>query len=202
MAWADDGYTRLVRWLKVLLPLAALALLSTVFLLSESKEASQDIPYSDIEIGEDGLIERVVEPSFAGATERGDLIAFVAASARPEGVGLGRLDATDFRGRIDLTTGGNITFRSDTAIVDQPDGVARLQGDVVIVSSFGYVVETGGLTTYLNDTRAESDGQITGHGPAGRFAAGKLVMTSATGGGDVEMVFTDGVKLVYEPRSD
>ena len=202
MAWADDGYSRLISWLKILFPVAALGLLSTVFLLSESNEATLDIPYSDIELDEEGLIERVVDPSFAGATERGDLIAFVADDARPVGEGLGRIAATQFRGRLDLTDGGNITFVSNTAIVDQPQGFARLTGDVVITSSQGYVTQTQSLTASLNETRLESDGPITGTGPVGRFSAGRMVMTGEADGSDLQLLFTDGVNLVYQPQSD
>ncbi|EAQ03941.1 hypothetical protein OB2597_11876 [Pseudooceanicola batsensis HTCC2597] len=202
MAWAEDGYSRLVNWLKILLPLAALALLSTVFLLSETQEAQMELPYADVEAGGDGLAERVLKPSFSGATERGDLIAFVAESARPVGTGLGALSAENFQGRIDLVSGGDITFRSDEALLDQPEGTAELAGSVVVVSSTGYTVETAGLTAWLNDVRAESSGEIRGEGPPGRFVAGRMVVTGDADLSDVQMVFTDGVKLVYEPESD
>ena len=48
----DDGgrHTRIVRWLKVALPLAALALLSTLFLVSNRIGGDIDLPYSEGEI--------------------------------------------------------------------------------------------------------------------------------------------------------
>ncbi|WP_407493969.1 LPS export ABC transporter periplasmic protein LptC [Pseudooceanicola sp. MF1-13] len=202
MARADDGYTRLVGWLKILLPLAALGLLSTVFLFSESNEATLEIPYSAIELDQDGLVERIVEPSFAGATDDGDLVSFVAASARPEGEGLGRIAASEFRGKLDLRAGSTITFDADTAIVDQPDGTARLQGNVVIVSSQGYRAETSALTADLRETMLESDDTITGQTPFGDFTAGRMVITGDAQGDHLQLVFTDGVNLVYQPKSD
>lgn len=202
MPWADDGYSRLISWLKILFPVAALGLLSTVFLLSESNEASLEIPFSNIEVNDEGLVERIVEPSFAGATERGDLISFVAESARPEGEGMGRIAATDFRGRLDLNDGSNVTFRSDQALVDQPGGTARLEGNAVIVSSIGYTAETQALTAYLDNTRLESDSQIIGKGPLGQFTAGRMIMTQSKEGSDLQLLFTDGVKLIYRPSSD
>jgi len=202
MARADDGYTRLVGWLKILLPLAALGLLSTVFMLSESNEATLDIPYSDIEVDEDGLVERIVEPSFAGATDNGDLISFIADSARPQGEGLGRIAASTFRGKLDLKNGGNITFDADTAIVDQPEGTARLEGQVVIISSQGYRADTNALTADLRNTRLESDDTINGQTPFGDFTAGRMVITGDENGDNLQLLFTDGVKLVYQPQSD
>ena len=43
--------TRTVRWLRVLLPLAALAMLSTLFLFSRGGDSESQIPYADVEIG-------------------------------------------------------------------------------------------------------------------------------------------------------
>ena len=206
MAWAEDGYSRAIRWLKLALPLAALGLLSTVFMLSESNEASLEIPYSNIELDDEGLVERIVEPSFAGATERGDLITFTAQSARPEGEGVGVITASDVRGQLDLRSGGDITFRADSATLDQPAGTARMRGGVVVTSSAGYEARTEGLIAYLDDTRLESDSRIDGQGPMGTFTAGRMVVTAtpegAGTGEDVQLLFTDGVKLVYRPGSD
>ena len=198
---AGDGYTRLVGWLKIVLPLAALGLLSTVFLLSETNEVRDDLPFADVPIGENGLSERVLRPTFAGASETGDLIAFVAETARPVGEGTGSVLADDLRARIDLTTGGTITFRSDTATLDQAASVARLQGGVVIVSSQGYRVETEELTAGMDALYAETAGEVRGEGPPGEFLAGRMVLRQDGEGGDARLHFTDGVKLVYLPAS-
>ncbi|WP_136636213.1 LPS export ABC transporter periplasmic protein LptC [Pseudooceanicola onchidii] len=199
---AGDRYSRLVGGLKIILPLAALGLLSTVFLLSRTQEVRQDLPFADIQPGEDGLRERVLRPTFAGATEDGDLIAFVAETARPIGEGLGSVQADDVRARIDLTSGGTITFRSDTATMAQTRGEAELQGGVVIVSSQGYRVETEKLTAGMDELYAETEGEVHGEGPPGRFVAGRMVLRASEQGGDAQLHFTDGVKLVYLPRSE
>jgi lipopolysaccharide export system protein LptC len=199
---ARDGYTRLVSWLKIILPLAALGLLSTVFMLSRTQEVRQDLPFADIRVGENGLSERVLRPTFAGASEEGDLIAFVAETARPVGEGLGSIEAADIRARIDLVEGGTITFRSDSAMMAEPSGLAELKGGVVIVSSSGYRVETEVLMAGMDRVYAESPGEVHGEGPAGRFVAGRMVLQSRDAGGDVRLRFTDGVKLVYLPASD
>ena len=202
MAWAQDTHTRVVGWLKVLLPLAALGILSTVFLLSRTHEVQQELPYADIDIGKDGLAERVLRPTFAGSTENGDLIAFVADTAKPVGEGLDKVSAEDVRARIDLNTGGTITFRSDSALMDEPAGKAQLHGGVVIISSTGYRVETEELTAGMDALYAETAGEVHGEGPPGRFVAGKLVMKTDKAGGDLQMHFTGGVKLVYLPKSE
>lgn len=200
MARADDGYTRLVGWLKIILPLAALGLLSTVFLFSQSKEATLEIPYSDIEVDENGLVERIIEPNFAGATANGNLISFVAESAKPIGEGMDRIAAQVFRGKLELKDGDHVTFESDTATVDQVAGVARLQGNAVVVASQGYTANSYALTAFLEESRLESDDLITGDTPFGTYRAGKMVLTTDQDGNHMHMVFTDGVKLIYQPE--
>ena len=45
-----DRHSRVVSWLKVLFPLIALALLSTLFLLSRAIDPGQAIPFAEKEV--------------------------------------------------------------------------------------------------------------------------------------------------------
>ena len=49
MAVADNTYSRVVGWLKILLPLGALALLSTLFLFARGIAPVGEIPYAELE---------------------------------------------------------------------------------------------------------------------------------------------------------
>ena len=49
MAAATNFHSAIVGWLKILLPLAALMLLSTLFLFARSTAPSDDIPFADID---------------------------------------------------------------------------------------------------------------------------------------------------------
>ena len=71
----------------------------------------------------------------------------------------------------------------------------------MIVSSSGYTAETETLRAGLRDLFAETDGQIHAEGPLGRFVAGRMRLTAEEDGETVQMLFTDGVKLVYLPQS-
>ena len=48
----DDGYSALVAWLKTLLPIAALGLLSTIFLFSGKVDVTQSLPYAEHNVAE------------------------------------------------------------------------------------------------------------------------------------------------------
>ena len=103
--------------------------------------------------------------------------------------------------RIDLLRGAQINITSVIGTVDDIQGVAILEGDVVLTSSTGYRVTTEMLTTSMREIAAESDGPISGNGPPGKLDAGKMTLSSDSQTGDVHLLFTNGVKLIYDPRN-
>ncbi len=73
-----DRYTRLISWLKVLFPLAALGLLSTLFLLSRAIDPGQAIPFAEKEVQDRLRDQQITGPFFTGATSEGDELSFYA----------------------------------------------------------------------------------------------------------------------------
>ncbi|MEO0504251.1 MAG: hypothetical protein AAFZ14_13070, partial [Pseudomonadota bacterium] len=69
-----DRYSRFVAWLKVLLPLAALALLSTLFLLSRNTDPIAAVPFADDELLDRVRDEQITGPFFSGTTTDGDRV--------------------------------------------------------------------------------------------------------------------------------
>ena len=202
MPWRENFYSRMVAWLKVLLPLTALALLSTLFLFSRNIDPTTTIPFTTINLTERARDERITAPEFAGVTEQGHRIAFHAATARPDPDTPARATADTLDARIDLNSGGVITFRADGGSVDDTSDRATLIGNVIIESSTGYVVETDTLISGMRRVHAETPGPIQGTGPPGDFTAGRMLMTDMADTGDepaIHLLFTDGVKLLYDP---
>lgn len=199
MALRDSLRSRVINWLKILLPLTALGLLSTLFLLSRTIDPTRPIPADRADLESRTGSQQINEPTFAGATEDGHLVAFVAASARVDPEQPERVIADTMAAKIDLATGGQINITSMLGTVSDVEGIAILQGDVVLTSSTGYRIETEELTTSMREIAAESAGAISGTGPPGQLDAGKMTMTSDPETGDVHLFFTNGVKLIYDP---
>ena len=197
----DGLRSRVITWLKILLPLTALALLSTLFLLSRTVDPTKSIPVSRADLESRTGSQQITEPSFAGATEEGHLVAFVAANARVDPNQPERVIAQTMSARIDLLRGAQINITSFVGTVDDIQGIAILEGDVVLTSSTGYRVTTEILTTSMREIAAESDGPISGNGPPGKLDAGKMTLSSDSQTGDVHLLFTNGVKLIYDPRN-
>jgi lipopolysaccharide export system protein LptC len=191
-------YTRLIRWLKVLLPLSALILLSTLFLLSRPHDTEIDIPFAAALNKGEAAREQVTAPFYEGITPRGDTVSITAAWAQPtqdDGV----LDIETLTARMRFAAGGVMNISANTAQIDDADQTMILRGEVEIDSSTGYLIQTSELHSALDRIAAHTTGPVTATGPAGSLQAGRLEIAPAQNGADMQLLFTDGVKLVYLP---
>lgn len=194
-----DRYSRLIAWLKVLLPLAALALLSTVFLLSRNIDAIGAIPFAETEIQERLRDEQITEPFFSGSTRGGDQITFSARSVR---LGDGQSNRTeDLSVDIVLASGASVSLSSGEGSFDVQGARLTLQNNVIIATSNGYNLKSETLTTSFDDLSIVSPGPVTGESPIGTLHAGKLRLERLPESETVHLNFTNGVKLVYLPQS-
>ncbi|KHQ53485.1 MULTISPECIES: hypothetical protein [Mameliella] len=199
MRRGDGLYSRVIAWLKILLPLVALAMLSTLFFLSRSTEPLQDVPFVEA-LQRNVAREQVSAPYYAGTTTKGDVLTMTARSVRPEGDG--QIIADELEARMRLTDGSELRLDAVEATLRDRNQLAHLQGGVRIESSQGYVLRTEGLMSRLDEIAAESIGPVSGEGPVGRFEAGHLKIAPSGEEGAVQMVFSGGVKLVYQPPKE
>jgi len=194
-----DLYSRMVALFKVLLPLAALAILSTVFLLSRSVDPTATIPFAEQDMADRMRDQQVTAPFFSGTTSKGDEIMVTASVARPGGPNA-PAEATDLDAQITMVDGTRLTLRSDTGSVAVDQDIATFEGHVKITTSTGYVVLTETLHATLSGITANTPGQVDGTGPLGEFTAGNMQIDTKTEGGPVHMLFNNGVKLIYDPK--
>jgi lipopolysaccharide export system protein LptC len=194
-----DRYSRMVTFLKVILPLAALALLSTLFLISRGVNTEATIPFADHEIEERMRGQQITAPYFSGTTSQGDEITVTASIARPGGPTSPAI-ATDLVAVISTADGGRMTLSSDSGAVQLESDMASFSGNVEITSAAGLQVTTDLLNATLSGLSADSPGPVRATGPIGALNAGTMQLQTKTQGGPLHMLFNNGVKLVYDPR--
>ncbi|MDX2483551.1 MAG: hypothetical protein QNK42_07810 [Pseudodonghicola sp.] len=194
-----DRYSRFVAYLKVILPLAALALLSTLFLLSSGSDPEVTLPFARQEIEERVRAQQITAPFFSGTTSDGDEITVSARLARPFGSG-GLAEAEELHARMKMAQGGLIVLRSDTGAVDPATDAAQFVGGVEITTSTGFVVRTERLDATIDTFRASSPGEVRALGPVGDLTAGQMEIGAKNPGEPMHMIFKNGVKLIYDPQ--
>lgn len=196
-----DLYSRFVRYLKILLPLAALALLSTLFLLSRNMDLDATIPFSEQEIADRLRGQQVTQPFFTGVTDNDGQITVTASVASPQSDGR-PAQATNLRAKVTTLEGVVITMQASTGTLERGTDLATFLGDVVIETSSGYLLETEELQAALSGLTGEAPGTLVGSGPPGRFQAGSMELFTKNDGVDVHTLFKNGVKLLYDPKEN
>ena len=194
-----DRYSRTVAYLKVLLPLTALALLSTLFLISRGIDTEAVIPFAQKEIEERMRGQQVTAPFFSGTTSQGDQIMVTASTARPGSSSGNGATANDLQAEIRMATGGQMTLASESGSVYPDQDRALFKGNVILTSADGLVVETEELESALSAVSAESPGPVRATGPLGVLTAGQMLVRAESEGAPVQLLFKNRVKLVYDP---
>ncbi|QFT58172.1 Lipopolysaccharide-assembly, LptC-related [Sulfitobacter sp. THAF37] len=195
-----DLHSRMVSLLKVLFPLLALALLSTLFLLSRKVDPDSVIPFADKEIQDRLRDQQVTGPFFSGTTADGDQISFSAEKLTTPQNEVGANRAEDVRIVMDLAGGTNLTLNARVAHFELPKDRAELEGNVVIETSTDYRIESDRLTTQMTELDVRSPGPVQAQGPMGTLNAGSMTIASPEQGQAAQLIFKDGVKLVYNPK--
>jgi lipopolysaccharide export system protein LptC len=198
MSRLTDRRTRFVTWLKVLLPLVALGLLSTLFLLARTTDPDLAIRYSDVDVSELSKDQQVTGPAYAGITRDGASVSVTARTVRPQAGEPGMLNAATVAGRLELQSGTTADMTAPAAVIDVDGDLLRFAGGVAILSSDGYRFETETLLASLATTDIRAETPVRATGPQGTLDAGAMHVTQGEDGGYVA-VFTGGVRLLYTP---
>lgn len=191
----ENFYSQFVGFLKVTLPLAALILMSTVFLFARAPSPETTIPYAEIQ-------EIAREPGlsgaqFSGVADDGSVISLTVRNTRP----VGDITTADtLLAGIDTVDGTRIDISAGTGEINNSAQTARLTGLARMVTSNGYEMETAGFTANFSTGRIVSEGALEVQAPFGALAAGNLVIETPEGTDEQVMLFQNGVRLVYTPQ--
>jgi lipopolysaccharide export system protein LptC len=198
MAVHDNRYSRIVGWLKVLLPLAALSLLSTVFLFARNSGTDTTLPYAEIaDIAQD---PRISDPSFAGIADDGSVVGINARTIRPDPDRENMFMIADLEMNIDATDGTRIVVTAGDGVFDGAAQVITLDNLARVTTTSGYSMETNGLVADLGSGTVESVGALEVRTPFGELTAGGMRIAAGPDGTGTQMVFNQGVRLLYRPQ--
>lgn len=195
----DNPHSRWVAWLKVALPLAALAILSTLFLVADRRGSGDAIPYSDVQLDRIVNEGRIANPSYAGVAPGGAAVTLSADEAWPEDASRETMLASNVIGAWETSDGARVALSSDAARLTGGGGRALLEGDVSIRDAQGYRLRSEALEIDLETADVVSPGPVSGTSPVGEIAAGSMRVVQKEG--EPRLTFSDGVKLIYDPAT-
>lgn len=200
MAQSFASYSRVVAWLKILLPLSALALLSTLFLFSRSIDPEQSIPFADVDVKQLAREPRITAPEFSGMTADGAAITISASTAKADPTNLETATIDRLVAEFQTPDGAEVTAQADQGAIEDAR-VARLAGNVHIQTSSGYRISTEELVSDLDKTLITSGGAVVASGPLGEIKAGQMIVSLQNQTGTSMLVFKNGIKVLYDPKN-
>ena len=193
----DKWHSRLVSVLKVLLPLIALVLLSTLFLFSRKINPEDAIPYASVDV-EDRLRDpKMTDAGFAGMTSDGASLSIQAGEAKQTTEG-GALKVV--QGFLQTPDGAKTDLASAAVALNSAQKMIELTDGAELRAANGYVVQAQGLGVSTDTTRVESRGAISAIGPGGQLTADHMVLSQQGAAGPYLLVFNGKVRLLYQPQ--
>ncbi len=192
---AGDGRSRVVRALKLALPLAALGLAAAIFLVPRP-DLRSGFDFSGVRYdGSDGL--RLLNPRFTGRAPGGQPFVLRADWALPDSpdptsIGLGPLT-----GEFGVREGSRLTLAADGGEMRPKDERLRLDGRVRLGLDALYSLESGEVNVDMAAQTLRAAGPVAGQGPQGDIAAGS--MRAARRGESHYVWFEDRVRVRIDP---
>ncbi len=196
-----DTHSRLIAWLKIALPLMALAILSTLFLVARTIDPEDAIPYAEVDVEERLREPRMTDPTYAAVTEDGAALTLAATEARPDAGANGSGTARMLIGRLETPDGVTSDLTAGSVRLDAPAQTVVLGEGVEVQQSNGWMLTTESLVVRLDRTDIQSESRVEAVGPVGNLSADSLHLSETEGQtGQYLLVFNGAVKLIYQPR--
>src|SRR6056297_3124 len=192
-----NRYSRLVGGLKVVLPIAALALLSTLFLFSDPPDPDRALHYAEVDVAQLARELRLTQPRFAGVMPDGREVTLVARTAAPDFEETNVIVTDQIEGRIALSEDGFVLLDPGEGRIDVAGRIANLSGGVEAETTQGYRVVSDTMRLSLADLGMATPEAVRIDGPGLQLEAGAMVLDGP--GGAAVLSFTDGVRVLYEP---
>ena len=181
--------------MKIILPLVAIGLLSTLFLFAGRPDPEDALIVSGIDIAGLADEQRMGRPRFAGTLEGGQALRFTAERAAALADSTDLFTAQDVAIRLTLEPGLEALLDAHDALVDMAAQTANLSGCVLVRRTDGLRLRTEEMMLGLAELSAES-GAVEVTGPGLTLDAAAMRLT-----GDAQMHFTGGVRVLYDPHS-
>lgn len=196
-----EVYSRRVGILKIMLPLIAVGLLSTVFLVQKEDAFESGLVFTKVDIATLGDGLTISNPRFSGITNRGDTYTLAAARAVPDGPKPRIVEMSEITADMSYAEGTIVNATAAQGIADVQQQTLQLNGGLNASSSNAYTFTTDGGLLSLNSGDFESSGPVKLTGPQQTLKAGRMRIAVQEDGTSRFFHFENGVHLTYTPET-
>lgn len=194
-----ERYSRIVRWMKIALPVGAILLIGMIFLVGRERAAIFDAD-SAAQLAAVGTGMRLDNPRFSGVTEDGDPFVVTADWALPDGAMPDRIDLENPVGELQMDD-ETVTVTAATGELFRKEERLHLSGNVLLETSDGYRVRTPSVEVDMAAKTAEAPQRLHAEGPRGGIEADRVRVIRGEGGkNDVTVRFEGNVRVNWRPE--
>ena len=170
---ASEAYSRLVRLLRIALPLIAITLMSTMFLFSDRDSEFGDDFFEEI-AREPAVEAGVLAPRFSGLSEQQEPFVLTARFARPLPDDPDQFEMEDITGAFDRFDGQEVAFSAEGGGYNQLTQVLELTGAISLESTDGYALSTEGAEAKLSESVLILPNRVSIFTPQGTISADRM----------------------------
>ena len=197
--------TSALRALRLILPLGAVVLLSTVFLVSRSIDPQRAIDMADVDITELTREPRIGTARVAGVTRDETVLLIEAAAVRSvsdlDMTGGLHLTLDQPVGEMKFPATRTVWFQAQHGEIEAERDRLHMRGDVMLQTSEGYDLRMPELVSALQTTHVTGIGGVEGAGPPGTLSADRLELRPKSGAENGYLLALKGnVRLIYLPE--
>ena len=193
-----DSYSAFVVWVKTLLPILALGMLSTIFLFSGKVDVTQSLPYAKLNIAEIVREQRITKPYFSGVSYNDTEITLSAAYASSDTQNADILNITDLSIILTSEHAKTVRITAGLGTLDATKQKVTVSKDVYLTAMPDFWLKTNSLTIDLKQGVATADTMFQSVTALGTINAGNMIVKTITN--DRQIIFTNGVRLIYYPK--
>lgn len=192
----SNRYSQVVSYVKIVLPIIAIGILSTLFLLSRTPDPERAIPFANVDLEELAREQRLGSPRYAGTTNAGREVVVVAETAVPVDGQLDLISVDTLDARIELDDTRFVDITSLQGVINLETNTADLSTDVEVADSTGYTLDTENLLVNFREFAMSSPTDVVVEGPGFHLEAGSMDLSGAEGA--QVLIFNGGVKVLYQ----
>lgn len=200
-----DRHSTVVRILRWVLPVVALLLLASIFLLSNSSKVRQGLIIADSKLAELAIGQKITNPNFSGVTKSGDAFSISADWALPDAPSPEKIELNAPRTTIDFQNGRRLETNAGSGLLNLNSSEATLSNEVDVMTSNGYRAHSTALLLNFETGNVYSIGPVNAEGPIGTIEAGSMTLLQnldQNPAGNAVLMFNNGVKLVYVAKRE
>lgn len=196
---AARRYMARIRFLKIVLPLAALVSLSLVFLLAKEIPLNANAIYLDKRRTDVENAREMLSPRYQGVSEAGWPISFSARSTFTKTVDADLIEAISPRFTVTDDEHRSLRGWGASGAYAPSDGLVTLDGNATLTRSDGFRMRSDAILYDLNDNSVFTHTPMDGLMPFGTVRSDTVTIHLGQEGGGMIGQFKGNVRVIYTP---